>query len=130
MNTKSVGLQILWWSEVIISIRVLLFTLPVAINKWLAKSFLMSNFDDRFMIVITATALVYCIAGIASIAGYRYWKSVHYLAAIFTAVLTLGLLNLAGDTPQAMGLPYFTPVLFAIAVIVFVGVLGAKQKAA
>jgi len=127
MSEKSVGLMIVWWGEAIISLRVMLFTIPVMLNKYLAKSFALSDLNDRFIAVMTATALLYFIVGIVSIFGFRYWKAAHYLAMIATFLLTLGSLY-AFDQPQAsVSLNYFTPVIFATAATSLAGFLGRKK---
>ncbi len=128
MNGKSVGLTIVWWVEAVISIRVLLFSIPVMINKYLAKSFTLSDLSDRFIAVITLTAVLYVTVGIVSILGFRYWKVVHYLAAILTFVLTVGSLY-AFDQPSAtVGLNYFSPFVFALVFTTLAGFLGRKSK--
>jgi len=127
MNGKSVGLIILWWVEVIISIRVLLFSVPVIINKCLEKSFALSDLNDRFIAVLTVTALLYAVVGIVSIFGFKHWKLVHYLAAILTFVLTLGALTYFDQSPQTVGLNYFAPFVFALILTAFAGFLGRKK---
>ena len=56
MNGKPVGLTILWWVEAIVSLRVMLFSAPVMINKYLAKSFTLSDLNDRLIAAMTVTA--------------------------------------------------------------------------
>jgi len=130
MNGKSIGLIILWWCEAIIAVRVLLFSVPVIINKSLAKSFLLSGLNDRFIVVITVTALLYFIVGVASIFGYRYWKAIHYLAAVFTLLLTVGSLSILGRPSDIVGLYYFFPIFVSTVFVCFAGFLGgAKQPA-
>lgn len=127
MNEKSVGLTIMWWVEAIISLRVMLFSIPVMLNKYLEKSFMLSDLNDRFIAVMTATALLYCIAGTISILGFKYWKAAHYLAMIATFLITLGSLY-AFDQPQAsVSLNYFAPVIFATVATAFAGFLGKKK---
>jgi len=130
MKGKSVGLQILLWSEVIVSARVLLFSIPVIINKCLAQSFSLSSSDDRFIAVMTLTALLYFLVGIVSIAGYRFWKAIHYAAAILIILLTVCSLNMSGQTPAAPGLYYFSPLLFSVIVTVLAGILRGAKRAA
>jgi len=93
MDRKSVGLKILFYVEAIIAIRVLLFSIPVMINKYLASSFLLSDLNDCFIAVMTVTALLYLIVGVVSIFGYRYWKTIHYLAAFFTLIITVATIS-------------------------------------
>jgi len=127
MNERSVGLTIVWWGEAIISLRVMLFSIPVMLNKYLAKSFVLLDLNDRFIAVMTATALLYCIVGIVSILGFRSWKVAHYLALIAAFLLTLGSLY-AFDQPQAsVSLNYFAPFIFATTATTLAGFLGRKR---
>ena len=128
MNRKSVGLTILWWVEAIISIRVLLFSAPVMINKYLAKSFALSDLNDRFIAVMTGTALLYGVVGIISILGFKYWKTMHYLAMILTFALTTGSLYFFDQPSQTVDLNYFAPVVFAVILTALAGFLSASAK--
>ena len=111
MVGRSVGLKILFWSETIISVRILLFTIPVMMNKIVAKSFHLSNGNDSFIALLSTTAVFYVFVGIASILGFRYLKAVHYLAAVVTLSLTVGSLNLLDQSSASAGVHYFYPVL-------------------
>lgn len=127
MNGKSVGLTILWWVEAIISIRVLLFSIPVMLNKYLAKSFELSDLNDRYIAVMTVTALLYGIVGIISIFGFRFWKMTHYLAAILTFALTVGSLYSFDQPAQTVNLIYFAPFIVATILTALAGFLGRKR---
>ena len=128
MNKRSVGLIILWWVEVIISIRVLLFAIPVMINKYSAASFSAKNLEDRFMIVVTGAAVFYLLVGVMSIRGVRFWKGAHYLAVFFICVLTVGSLRLPGQLAGGVALYYFLPLIVSVAISVLAVILkGAKQ---
>ena len=127
MNKKPVGLTIVWWVEAIIAIRVLLFSAPVMINKYLAKSFALSDLNDRFMAVMSVTALLYCIVGIVSILGFRYWKVIHYLALISAIVLTVSSLYVLDQASETAGLSYFVPIIFAAIFTVLISFLGEKK---
>jgi len=126
MKGKSVGLTIIWWLEAIISIRVMLFSVPVMINKCLAKSFALSNLNDRSIAVMTAAALLYCIVGIVSISGFRFWKVIHYLALVLTFALTVGSLYVYDQPSSTVNLSYFIPVMVATVYTALVGFLGRK----
>ena len=127
MNGKSVGLTILWWVEAIVSIRVLLFSVPVIINKYLAKSFVLSDLNDRLIAVMTATALIYGITGIISILGFRAWKAAHYLAVILAFALTVGSLYYFDQPSHSVELNYFAPAVFAMIFTALAGFLGRKK---
>jgi hypothetical protein len=127
MDRKSVGLIILLWVEAIISLRVMLFSVPVMINQYLEKSFALSGLNDRFIAVMTATVSLYCIVGIVSILGYRFWKATHYLALILTFVLTFGSLYAFDQPPATVHISYFVPLIFATLFTALAGFLGRKK---
>jgi len=127
MNRKSVGLIIFWWSEVIISIRVLLFTMPVIINKLLAENFILADLENRFIILLTLTAIFYFLAGLTSIGGFRFWKFLHFSAAIFTILLTVSSLFVQGQIQAGAGMYYFYPVLFSIGITLLAVILGNSK---
>ena len=68
MDNKFLGLRILWWTEMVVSVRILFFTLPVVISKYGAKEFSPINLDDWFILVVTLAAFLYMAVGMASIA--------------------------------------------------------------
>ena len=126
MKGKAVGLVILWWSEVIMSLRVLLFTIPVIINKIIAENFVLSEHESRFIILLTLTALFYLLSGLTSIVGFKFWKWLHFAAAIFTGLLTLNALK--GTDQTAAGLYFYYPVVFSV-IITGLAVILDKGKA-
>ena len=130
MDKKSIGLKILFCAEEIIAIRVLLFSIPVMINKYLAGNFLLSDLKDCFIAVLTVVAFLYLIVGIVSIFGYRHWKVVHYVAAVFTLIITGGSLRIMDQPAVSAGLYYFSPILFSVVIAAFAGVLGRTKQAA
>lgn len=114
MAQKSLGLRILWWAEVVIAARALLFFIPVLINKYLAKSFSSAVIEDRFIAVAAMTALLYLIIGIASLGENKLWRFFHYLAAALAVLGAVGLYSLMAQTqgPPAWG--YFVPAIAAV----------------
>jgi len=127
MREKSVGLTVVWWMETIVSLRVLLFSIPVLLNKNLANSFVLSDLNDRFIAVLTTTALLYCIVGIASILGFKFWKATQYIAMIAALLLTVGSLYVFDQPSASVSWNYFTPVIFATVVTALAGFLGRKK---
>ena len=121
MNTRSISLRILWWSEIIISARILFFSIPVLIQKNLERSFSPIKVDDWFVIILTSTALIYLLVGYASITGHRLWKFFHYLAAALIFLLSVGLWNLMISTTLTFEPFYFLPALFAVGIALFIG---------
>ena len=130
MGEKSVGLKILCWSEIIISLRVLLFSIPVMINKHSAGSFSLSNLEDQFIGILSLTAVLYFVVGIMSLSGNKLWKAAHLLAVVLVLFATLASVKVSG---QAMGSEnaYFSlPLLFSVIVTVFTGILSGRKEAA
>jgi len=114
MKNKPVILQIVLWAEVIISARVLLFSLPVLISKKLSESFGSNLMADWFVIIITLISLFYFLIGIASIAGHKMWRIFHYFAAALTFLLTAALTNLMFVTGEYYSTMYFVPLIFSV----------------
>ena len=130
MGEKSVGLKILCWSEIIISLRVLLFSIPVMINKHSAGSFSLSNLEDQFIGILSLTAVLYFVVGIMSLSGNKLWKAAHLLAVVLVLFATLASARVSG---RALGLDnaYFSlPLLFSVIVTVFTGILSGRKEAA
>ena len=127
MERKSVGLNILWWVEAVISLRVLLFTAPVLANKWMGKSLTVSAVDDQLILVLTITAVYYLVIGAVSIIGFAYWKVLHFLGVVFIFILTVGSFNAAGQELASLGLFYYSPIIFSALVTLCAGVLGGSR---
>jgi len=90
MPNQSLKFRILWYLETIVSARLLLFCIPVLMNKYIEKRFAAFNADDWFIIFLTIMALLYFMIGLASIIGYRSWKILHYLGAVLSFCMTGG----------------------------------------
>jgi len=118
-GNKSVGLKILWWGEIIVSARILLFCIPVLINKLLEKSLHTQSVDDWFIVILTTVALVYFILGIASIMGHKLWRAFHYVTLILVIFLIIGLLRQVAVHSVAFHWAYLSPVIFSVVVTVF-----------
>lgn len=127
MNGKSVGLKILWWSEMVIALRVLLFTVPVVINKKINGNFSLLDVDDRFIVLITLTAILYFAIAFSSIAGYRFWKVLHYSGSFLVLLGSIGLIKMLGYWPAPVGAHYFIPFYFSIGGATLAGILGRSK---
>jgi len=126
MNGKPVALMITWWVETIVSVRVLLFSIPVLISQCSSESFSLNDLNDRFIAVMTATAVLFFLAGIVSILGVRMWKAVHILALIGVLAVTFGLPATAAEAAPSAGANYFAPALLAAVFTVLSFILGKK----
>ncbi len=128
MEKKSVGLRILCWGEIVVSLRVLLFSLPVMINKNSAGSFSLDNLDDRFIGLLTLTAVLYFFVGVLAITGNKLWKAVHYLAVVLVLLFTLATVKVSGQALALESTGYYSlPLLFSVIITVLAGILGKKK---
>lgn len=130
MEKKSVGLIILLWSEIILSLRILLFTVPVMINRYSAGHLSVSNLEDQFIGLMSLTAGLYFFIGILSLAGNKLWKSAHLLAVVLILSFTLASARISGWTLGQQNAHFALPLLFSVIVNVFAGILGKAKKTA
>ena len=128
MKERSVGFVILCFSEVIISLRVLLFTIPVMINKNSAGTFSMDVMDDRFIAILSLTAVLFVLAGILAIAKSKIWKAAHILAVVLVALATLATVKVSGQPLTSENGYYALPLLFAVIATVLTAILGRPKK--
>lgn len=130
MEKKSVGLTILFWSEIIISLRVLLFSLPVMINKYSAGTLSLSNIGDQFIIILSLTAVLYFVAGILAVTGNVFWKAAHILAVVLVLGGTLASAKISGQALGAENKYFVLPLLFSVMLTVLTSIMGRAKKAA
>ncbi len=130
MGKKSVGFKILCWSEIIISLRVLLFSIPVMINKYSAGSFSLSNLEDQFIGILSLTALLYFIVGVMSLSGNKLWKAAYLLAVVPVVFFTLASVKISGQSLTAENGYFALPLLFSVIATVFTGILSGRKKSA
>lgn len=126
MSRRSIGLVILWWSEVIISLRVLLFTIPVILNTVIGENSAPPDREYGMVVLVTLTAVFYLLSGLASVTGFRFWKWLHFAAVMLTGLLTLNVLK--GADRAAAGPYFYCPVAFAV-VVTALAVMLDKGKA-
>lgn len=130
MPAKPLGLQMLWWAEIVVSARALLFLLPVMINKWQDQSLSPHSADDWFLWVATFASLFYLLVGIVALLGHRLWKMFHYVAALVVVALTAGLVNKTVENHAAVNSAYWFPLIFAVIMTIGIAVFQAKPQRA
>lgn len=116
MGGNSLKLKIVWWAEVIISARALVFLVPVLINKYITKSFVPGLLDNLFIVVVAFAALFYLCVGIVSLLGHKFWRSFHFMGVTVVAALTAGLCHVVRTAHMPLKSVYFVPMIF-VAVI-------------
>ncbi len=112
MSAAPLGLQMLWWAQVVVSARILIFLLPVMINQSQGPGIPLYSADDGFLGVATLTSLLYLLVGIMALLGNKSWKLFYYVVAFLVAALTARSQQLmAGQS--AVNIVYLLPLFFA-----------------
>src|SRR3989344_5208231 len=116
MKSNSLGLQILWWAEIVVGARALLFLIPVMISKWQVRSLSPSSLDDWFLWAAMVASALYFFIGIASLSGHKLWLVFHAVAVVIVVLLTLGLWNISGRQQVSLPLSCLLPAVGALCV--------------
>ena len=121
-DTKNILVVVLWWLEVVVALRFLLFILPVGLGFLLNQNSIFS-FHDGFLGVLALTALCHGLAGFFSIRGYPKVVLLHYLSVIVVCLATGAFLMGALRASQSLNFYYVVPpiVSFFIAVCITLG---------
>ena len=114
MKSNSLGLQILWWAEVVVGARALLFLAPVMISKWQVRSLSPAALEDWFLWVAMFAAVLYFLIGIVSIFGHKLWRVFHAVAMVIVLLLTFGLWNISGRQQVPLPFFYLLPAVWAL----------------
>lgn len=113
MKNQSIGPQILAWAEVIVSVRVLLFTLPVLIDKKMSGATAMGA-NDWFMLLMTLSALLFVAIGLMSIVKQKPSAAFHIVAVVLIGGMTAMLMNRIATTNLISSPAYFLPAVVAV----------------
>lgn len=127
MKSNSLGLQILWWAEVVVGARALLFLAPVMISKWQVRSLSPAALEDWFLWVAMFASVLYFFIGIVSLLGHKLWRVFHAVAMVIVLLLTFGLWNISGR--QQVPLPFFYLLPAVWALLLTAAVYSIKARA-
>ncbi|MBI5415683.1 MAG: hypothetical protein HZA29_02600 [Candidatus Omnitrophica bacterium] len=105
----------LWWTEIVVGGRALLFLVPVMISRWQGQSFPVSSVDDWFLRVAALSSLFYLLVGIFSVLGHRLWRLFHYTGLALVGALSAGFLQMVVRTHAPVYPVYWLPAAFALA---------------
>lgn len=107
------------------SIRVLLFSLPVTINNRLNKYADSGDMSEQFIMTITLLGLLYLVVGAISLMGLKTWRLFQYLLFVLTCVLTFVM-----ATSYSITFPHFywSPFFFAVLVVLIMEVVRCKTN--
>ena len=128
MKPQNIVLRVFWWAEIILAARILLFFLPITIKHLFAHSSSMNFAIDFFVLLVTFGALLFLVAGIASVLGSRLWRFWHYWAAALIFLLTSNLYHLIKTTGAELSLYYFYPVLFSSLIGIALAILKPQLQ--
>jgi len=128
MHKRSLGLTIFLWCEIIIAVRILMFSIPALINRNLEKIFSTANIADWFLLNLSFLALYYVMIGFVSLAGFKLWKIFHYAACLLTLILTWSLMKLIAAQGQILSTGYLIPA--AVSVLIAVYIASVKPRVA
>lgn len=113
MKSKNIFLTIVFWCEIIISARLLMFTIPVLINKYINAQFYVDQISDWNIWVLTLLGFFYFMTGLASALQFRHWKLFHYVGLVLAVILTGALLMKVVALSGVIGWVYFVPLCVA-----------------
>ncbi|MBI5149766.1 MAG: hypothetical protein HZA28_03240 [Candidatus Omnitrophica bacterium] len=130
MAANSLALQMLWWTEVVVSARALLFLAPVIISRWQEQNLLSSSIDDWFLRVAAFFSLFYFLVGIFSILGHRLWRLFHYTGLVLTGALSAGFLQMVVQRQAPVYPVYWLPAAFALVAAAGACLAGIKPRRA
>ena len=116
MKDRLLVLRILWWCEIVVALRVLLFTVPVIITKQIQDSFSPIFIDDWFVLALTLIAIFYAAVGAVSLLGHKLWRQFHYLVTVLVLLLTAGLFNRMLILNIPVRIFYFLPLIISIGI--------------
>jgi hypothetical protein len=121
MKSKPILLTIIFWCEIIVSARVLVFTIPVLFSSYSQGSLSLVSLEGLSVVMLTLIALYYFMTGLASVMGFRGWRLFHYLGTMLTLALVFSLIKRAVEFGVPMNAGYYIPVVISAALSVFVG---------
>lgn len=130
MKSNSLGLQILWWAEVVVGARALLFLAPVMISKWQVRSLSPAALEDWFLWVAMFASVLYFFIGIVSILGHKLWRVFHAVAMVIVLLLTFGLWNISGRQQVPLPFFYLLPAVWALLLTAAVYSIRARAQRA
>ena len=114
MKKQSLALSILFGIEVIVGIRILLFTIPVILSKQSQTGLFPSSLDDWMVIIGSCMAGCYCVSGVFAFLNCRLWKLLQYVSVVGVLVLTVFLLDIVSQYGASVNIIYFIPLIFSI----------------
>lgn len=121
MKRNTLELRIFLFCEIVVALRILLFEIPVFLDKFFKQKTTDLSETDRFMAIVVFMSVFYLAAGLASLFGHKFWQLLHYLVTALTGFLTLSFyysVQNAGNTFEPL---YYVPLVCSalVSLVVF-----------
>lgn len=113
MKRNSLGLKIFLFCELVVACRILLFEIPMFLDKFFVSKAANLSDQDRFMATVVFVSVFYLVAAVAALRGHRFWPQLHYLVTALTVFLTFALywaLHSSGHQFQSF---YYLPLIYS-----------------
>jgi len=127
MKSNPILLKIIFWCEMIIAARVLVFTVPVLLNGYTQGGLVLAGSEGATVLTLTWIALYYFMTGLASALGLRGWRLFHYLGTVLTLVLVFSLIKRVIEFNASASAAYYIPVVLSIVLSLLVS-LGQRTN--
>lgn len=107
MEKKSISRMILLWVQMIVSARILLFTLPVIISAYAEQQISSVSYPSTLILYLAVIAGAHFLAAIFSILGKKLGTVLQYASSVLTWILTIawvGTVIASENTPSFVDL--------------------------
>jgi hypothetical protein len=109
VQSKRIVWIVLQWVEVVIALRILLFTLPVWISKFTSEGFGGLRIGERFLFLLTIAALCHFLAGLSALLKLKISQLLHFVSLGVVIFLTAGFTKLVSVTGAMFYSSYVLP---------------------
>ncbi len=120
MNSKAIGLKILFFCELVGALRILLFEIPVLIDRVGKSAAASLSGDERFLNIVFLLSVFYLFAAVAGIGKNKFWRPLQYLCAAVAVLLTLDLYRFVQQAKDVFQAGYLIPLMFSLIAAWFV----------
>ncbi len=114
MKHKSLGIKIFLFCELVVACRILLFEIPISVNKFFGTRITDLSNTDRFQAIIVFVSIFYLVAATAALLGHTFWRQLHYLTTALAAVLTLAFFVILQQQGQPFYSFYYLPIIGSV----------------
>jgi hypothetical protein len=127
MNNKSILQTVFLWCEIVVSARILLFTIPVAGVDLVKHSGVLAK--SPMVLILSLLAILFIVAGVAGLRNRPTTKFLHLAAGLATLIIALVMTSFGASCPMKADLLPLGLGLYAL-VVIYLFVFKFKAKAA